>query len=57
MPKPPAWLPWLGPPLSGVTAGLAGRHIDSFWVLLLAAVAAGFAPIIAYRLWKRAHHK
>lgn len=56
---PPAWLPWLGPPLAGIAAGLAGRYLlgGGFWPSLIAALVIGFTPIIVYRLWKRAHHR
>lgn len=59
MPKPPHWLPWLGPPLAGVAAGLAGRYWlhGGFWPPLLIALAVGFLPIVVYRLWKRRHHR
>ena len=61
MPKgpPPHWLPWLGP----ITAALVGAAVGKlwlgggFWVVLLAALICGFAPIVAYRVWKRLHHK
>jgi hypothetical protein len=33
--------------------GLGG----GFWTVLIAALVGGFAPIIAYRLWKWSHHK
>jgi hypothetical protein len=53
MPKPPSWLPFLGPPLAGVGAGLAGSVLGfGFWGALIAALVAGFIPIAAYRLWK-----
>lgn len=57
MPKPPTWLPFLGPLLAGLTAGLAGRYIEGFLPLIALAVVVGFSPIIAYHLWKRAHHR
>jgi len=59
MPKPPAWLPWLGPPLAGAAAGLASRYWlnGGFWGSLLIALVVGFAPIVAYRLWKHRHHR
>ena len=57
MPKPPTWLPFLGPPLAGVAAGIGGRYIEGFLPLIALAVVVGFSPIIAYHLWKRAHHR
>ena len=58
MPRPPSWLPYLGPPLAGVGAALAGRWLGAdFWGSLLAALVVGFLPIIAYRLWKWRHHR
>jgi predicted lipid-binding transport protein (Tim44 family) len=58
MPKPPSWLPWLGPPLAGVGAGLAGQLLGAdFWGSLIAALVVGFVPIIVYRLWKWRHHR
>ena len=57
--RPPHWLPWLGP----VVAALVGAGIGEyglgggFWTVLLAALVCGFAPILAYRLWRRLHQK
>ncbi|RZJ19588.1 MAG: hypothetical protein EON91_00670 [Brevundimonas sp.] len=57
--RPPHWLPWLGP----VVAALVGAGIGEyglgggFWTVLLAALVCGFAPIVAYRLWKWSHHR
>ncbi|GLK47452.1 hypothetical protein GCM10017620_04250 [Brevundimonas intermedia] len=56
--RPPTWLPYLGPPLAGVGAGVVGAWLGGgFWVSLIAALVVGFAPIVAYRLWKRLHHR
>jgi len=57
MPRPPAWLPYLGPPLAGIGAGLASQRGADFWGCLLAALVVGFLPIIVYRLWKWRHHR
>jgi len=58
MPKPPSWLPFLGPILAAGAGALAGKLWlgGGFWPVLLAALICGFAPIIAYRVWKRFHH-
>jgi len=41
-----------------VVGGLIGRWLNlGFWPVLAGALIGGFAPIIAYRLWKWAHHK
>ncbi|PZO05215.1 MAG: hypothetical protein DCF29_08550 [Alphaproteobacteria bacterium] len=51
--RPPAWLPWLGPPLAGLGAGAVGVWLKAgFWPALAAALVVGFAPIVGYRLWK-----
>ena len=56
-PLPPG-LRWLGPPLAGVGAGLAGQLLGAdFWGSLIAALVVGFVPIIVYRLWKWRHHR
>ena len=55
--RPPAWLPYLGPPLAGLGAGLVGAWLGGgFWIALTVALVVGFAPIVAYRVWKRLHH-
>jgi 4-hydroxybenzoate polyprenyltransferase len=59
MPKPPHWIPWLGP----VAAVAAGALVARFWLhgglwtTLIAALVCGFAPIVGYRVWKLLHHK
>lgn len=56
--RPPAWLPWLGPVLSGLGAGSVGTWLGGgFWISLFAALVCGFAPIIVYHVWKRLHHR
>lgn len=56
--RPPHWLPWLGPPLAGLGAGVVGTQLGGgFWISLLAALVCGFAPILCYRVWKRLHHR
>jgi hypothetical protein len=57
--KPPPWLPYLGPPLAGLGAGLIGGMWlqAGFWPSLAIALVFGFAPIIGYRIWKRLHHR
>lgn len=58
MPEPPSWLPFLGPPLAGLAAGLGGRWLElDFRGALIAALVVGFLPIIAYRVWKWRHQK
>ncbi|MBX9616282.1 MAG: complement resistance protein TraT [Caulobacteraceae bacterium] len=56
---PPHWLPFLGPLAAAVVGGLVGQYGlgGGFWTVLIAALVGGFVPIIAYRVWKRAHHK
>jgi hypothetical protein len=59
MPRPPSWLPWLGPVLAagiGATVGEYGLG-GGFWTVLIAALVGGFAPILGYRLWKWRHHR
>jgi hypothetical protein len=52
-------LPFLGPGAAGLAGGLVGQFGlgGGFWTVLIAALVGGFAPIIAYRLWKWSHHK
>ena len=59
MPKPPAWLPWLGPVAALGAGALAARlWLDGgVWTTLAVALACGFAPIVGYRVWKLLHHK
>ncbi len=57
MPRPPAWVPFLGPVTAGMTAGLAAPHVESFWLLVLLATLVGLTPVVGYQLWKRIHHK
>jgi hypothetical protein len=55
---PPGWLPWLGPPLAGIGAGLTGALLHAgFWPALAGALVLGSVPTIVYRLWKRAHDR
>lgn len=56
---PPHWLPWLGPILAAGAGGTLSYFWwrADFWSVLGVALVCGFAPIIAYRLWKRAHHR
>ena len=52
MRKPPSWLPYLGPGMAGIGAGLAGTLLGAdFWGCLLVALVVGFLPIIVYRVW------
>lgn len=57
--RPPHWLPWLGPLLAAGAGALAGEYWlgGGFWMVLIAALGCGFAPILAHRLWRRLHHK
>ena len=59
MPRPPSWLPWLGPLAAAGIGAAVGRYGlgGDFWVVLVAALTGGFAPILAYRLWKWVHHR
>ncbi len=59
MPKPPHWIPWLGP-IVAVAAGVLAARLwlgGGLWVTLAVALACGFAPIVGYRVWKLLHHK
>lgn len=53
--RPPHWLPWLGPLLAGGAGALAGEYWlgGGFWMVLIAALVCGFAPILACRVWRR----
>lgn len=59
LPRPPAWLPWLGPLAAAGIGAAVGRWGlgGDFWTVLAAALLAGFAPIVAYRIWKWRHHR
>ena len=59
MPRPPTWLPWLGPLLAAGIGAAVGRYGlgGDFWTVLAAALIGGFAPIVAYRLWKWRLHR
>ena len=54
MPRPPAWLPWLGPLLAAGVGAAVGRYGlgGGFWIVLAAALIGGFLPILANALWK-----
>ena len=56
---PPMWLPWLGPLLAAGIGAAVGQYGlgGGFWTVLAAALVGGFAPIVAYRVWKRMHHR
>ena len=55
---PPSWLPYLGPLVAAVVGGLIGQWLQmGFWPVLAGALIGGFAPIVAYRVWKWSHHK
>ncbi|MFN7620657.1 MAG: hypothetical protein ACK5RN_11135 [bacterium] len=51
MRRPPSWLPYLGPGMAGIGAGLASQRGADFWGCLLVALVVGFLPIIVYRVW------
>ncbi|WP_333591632.1 hypothetical protein [Brevundimonas sp.] len=57
--RPPMWLPWLGPVAAAAAGALAGEVWlgGGFWTVLGAGLVCGFTPIIAYRIWKRLHHR
>ena len=59
MPRPPTWLPWLGPLLAAGIGAAVGRYGlgGDFWTVLAAALIGGFAPILAYRLWVWRRHR
>lgn len=55
---PPGWLPWLGPPLAGIGAGLTGAWIEGgFWRALVGALVLGSVPMIVHRLWKSSYER
>ncbi|HYC67262.1 hypothetical protein [Brevundimonas sp.] len=59
MPRPPTWLPWLGPLLAAGIGAAVGEYGlgGGFWTVLIAALVGGFAPILAYRLWVWRRHR
>jgi len=59
LPKPPHWLPFLGPVLAATAGALAGRAWlgGGFWVVFATGIVCGFLPIVIYRVWKRFHHR
>lgn len=56
MRRPPDWLPWLGPIVAGLTAGMVVNvwPMAGFVQIVLAAVVAGLVPTIGHFVWKRA---
>jgi nitrate reductase NapE component len=41
-----------------VVGGLIGQWLQmGFWPVLAGALIGGFIPIVAYRVWKRSHHR
>ena len=54
MPKPPMWLPWLGPLLAAGIGAAVGKYGlgGGFWTVLIAALIGGFAPILGNAVWK-----
>ena len=54
MPRPPTWLPWLGPLLAAGIGAAVGEYGlgGGFWTVLAAALVGGFLPILANALWK-----
>lgn len=54
MKGPPRWLPWLGPPLAGLTVAVVATvaPFAPFWQVVGVGLAAGFAPMVANRIWK-----
>ena len=59
LPKPPHWLPFLGPVLAAAAGALAGRLWlgGGFWAVFATGIVCGFLPIVLYRVWKRFHHR
>ena len=59
MPKPPAWLPWLGPWLAAAIGAAVGEYGlgGGFWTVLGAALVGGFLPILANALWRWSHRR
>ena len=57
--RPPHWLPWLGPLLAAGAGALAGEYWlgGGVWMVLIADLVCGLAPILDHRLWRRLHHK
>ena len=54
MPRPPAWLPWLGPVLAAGIGAAVGEYGlgGGFWTVLIAALVGGFLPILGNALWR-----
>ena len=54
MPRPPSWLPWLGPVLAAGIGAAVGEYGlgGGFWTVLIAALIGGFLPILGNALWK-----
>ena len=54
MPRPPLWLPWLGPPLAAGIGAAVGEYGlgGGFWTVLIAALVGGFLPILGNALWR-----
>ena len=44
--------------MAAVVGGLIGEWLGAgFWPVLAGALIGGFAPIVAYRVWKWSHHR
>ena len=54
MPRPPTWLPWLGPLLAAGIGAAVGEYGlgGGFWTVLIAALVGGFLPILGNALWR-----
>ncbi|WP_298747343.1 hypothetical protein [uncultured Brevundimonas sp.] len=59
MPRPPAWLPWLGPVLAAGVGAAVGEYGlgGGFWTVLVAALVGGFLPILGNALWRWRHQR
>ena len=55
MPKPPHWLPWLGPIAAGLAAGFAVNvwPFSSFWQIVLISIAIGLIPSVGGLIWRK----
>ncbi|WP_122464483.1 MULTISPECIES: hypothetical protein [Brevundimonas] len=55
MPKPPHWLPWLGPGFAGIAAGLAVNvwPFAGFLQIVLISVVVGLVPSVGGLIWRK----
>jgi len=59
VPKPPHWLPWLGPVFAGIGAGFAVNiwPFASFLQIVVVSVVVGLIPSVGQLVWRKLWEK